>query len=233
MNKIVEALKKLDVTNDNHWTADGLPRLDTVKMLASDQSITRDQANAAAPGFCRENAATWAPAEQGQGGSTGTSESAAPAAPQAAQASAESSAAPASAEQPSKEPEQPAVEQSAPTAADEVQALEEALSAQSEKVEAVRQLRADIEAEFERERQKEDDLRARLEALRPVADSHANAIQDYLASQRKALEERAARIRAIQESGVDLKELQRGLLSPLDGAMSRKTGRGTQRASQG
>ena len=39
-NKILGALLKLDVQNNNHWTADGLPRLDTVKMLASDQTLT-------------------------------------------------------------------------------------------------------------------------------------------------------------------------------------------------
>ena len=74
-NKIVEALLKLDVKNDNHWTADGLPRLDTVKMLASDQALTRDSVTAAAPGFSRITATGYpapsaeqqAPQAQGQG----------------------------------------------------------------------------------------------------------------------------------------------------------------------
>ena len=34
--KIQEALLKLDTSNENHWTQDGLPRLDTIKILASD-----------------------------------------------------------------------------------------------------------------------------------------------------------------------------------------------------
>src|SRR5688572_2067453 len=50
---IQAALAKLDPTNDNHWTGDGLPRLDTVRMLASDQQISRDAVTAAAPGFTR------------------------------------------------------------------------------------------------------------------------------------------------------------------------------------
>lgn len=54
--KIIEALQKLDTANDNHWTADGLPRIDTVKMLASDQTLTRDVITAAAPNFSRSNA---------------------------------------------------------------------------------------------------------------------------------------------------------------------------------
>lgn len=56
MSKIKEALKKLDTTNDNHWTVDGLPRIDTVKMLAADQSITREVLDAEVPGFNRDMA---------------------------------------------------------------------------------------------------------------------------------------------------------------------------------
>ena len=50
---IIEALSKLDVTNDNHWTEQGLPRIETVKFLTNDTSITRDAINAAFPGFNR------------------------------------------------------------------------------------------------------------------------------------------------------------------------------------
>lgn len=57
MSKILEALGKLDPTNENHWTADGLPRIETVRMLAGDQGITREQITAEAPDFSRETAA--------------------------------------------------------------------------------------------------------------------------------------------------------------------------------
>jgi len=53
MSKILEALSKLDTNNDNHWTADGLPRIETVRMLSGDQSITREQITAEAPDFSR------------------------------------------------------------------------------------------------------------------------------------------------------------------------------------
>lgn len=53
MSKILEALGKLDTANDNHWTADGLPRIETVRMLSGDQSITREQITAEAPDFSR------------------------------------------------------------------------------------------------------------------------------------------------------------------------------------
>ncbi len=53
MSKILEALGKLDPTNENHWTADGLPRIETVRMLAGNQTITREQITAEAPDFSR------------------------------------------------------------------------------------------------------------------------------------------------------------------------------------
>lgn len=48
MSQIIEALRALDPKNDDHWTADGLPRLDVVK--ASRTGITK-----AAPNFSRTN----------------------------------------------------------------------------------------------------------------------------------------------------------------------------------
>lgn len=57
MSKILEALGKLDPANENHWTADDLPRIETVRMLAGDQTISREQITAEAPDFSRETAA--------------------------------------------------------------------------------------------------------------------------------------------------------------------------------
>lgn len=57
-NKILDALRKLDVKNDNHWTAQGEPRIDTVKFNVGDGNVdvTRDSINAAAPNFSRSTA---------------------------------------------------------------------------------------------------------------------------------------------------------------------------------
>lgn len=55
MEKLIEALQKLDKANDNHWTSDGLPKVDTVRFLAGDQTITREQISAAAPNFNRNS----------------------------------------------------------------------------------------------------------------------------------------------------------------------------------
>lgn len=51
---ILEALKKLDPKNDEHWTTEGLPRLDVLKDLTGSQ-VTRDALNTAAKGFSRTN----------------------------------------------------------------------------------------------------------------------------------------------------------------------------------
>lgn len=53
--KILKALSGLDANNANHWTADGQPRIETVRMLAADGSLTRDQVREAAPDFSRTN----------------------------------------------------------------------------------------------------------------------------------------------------------------------------------
>lgn len=55
MSKILKALDELKIDNDNHWTAEGLPRLETVRFLAGDQSISRDDITKAAPEFSRQN----------------------------------------------------------------------------------------------------------------------------------------------------------------------------------
>lgn len=53
---IQNALKQLDPTNNDHWTADGLARIDTVKALSGDTSLNREMLEKAAPGFNREQA---------------------------------------------------------------------------------------------------------------------------------------------------------------------------------
>jgi len=62
MSKITDALAKLDPKNDNHWTSDGLPRIDTVKMLAGDPTLTRESITAEAPNFSRQTSGAAAPA---------------------------------------------------------------------------------------------------------------------------------------------------------------------------
>lgn len=56
LEKILKALGELDVTNDNHWTAEGRPRIETVRLLVANGSLSRDEVTAAAPDFSRSNA---------------------------------------------------------------------------------------------------------------------------------------------------------------------------------
>lgn len=236
-NKIVEALLKLDVQNNNHWTADGLPRLDTVKMLAADQSLTREQVAVAAPGFSRTTATGYtapsayqqAPQAQGQHGSTEQQQSAAPAAQQTAPSTEQGAS---SLDKPDDldagQAKQPTMEAVGSGATDEIAALQAELAEQEELVSEIRNHKAKVDAEFDKARKREDELRVKLESLRPT-DNTTDAIQGYLASQRKALEQRAARQQLIKDSGISLKELASGLKSPIDSAMARRVGRGNQR----
>lgn len=49
--KIREALSTLDTKNDDHWTEDGLPRIDAIGL----DGVTRSEVSAAAPAFTRSN----------------------------------------------------------------------------------------------------------------------------------------------------------------------------------
>lgn len=51
------ALTELDVKNDEHWTADGAPKVDVLKEMTGDASLTRQAIVDAAPHFTRANPA--------------------------------------------------------------------------------------------------------------------------------------------------------------------------------
>lgn len=51
--KIREALAKLDTQNDDHWTAEGLPRLDVMKDMVG-EAVSRADITNAAKGFTRK-----------------------------------------------------------------------------------------------------------------------------------------------------------------------------------
>lgn len=53
---LVAALKQLDPNDDEHWTADGKPKMTAVEALMGRSDITRAQVNEALPGFNREAA---------------------------------------------------------------------------------------------------------------------------------------------------------------------------------
>ena len=64
-DKIQAALQKLDPANENHWTADGSARLETVKFNNGGEAISREEIDAAFPGFNKDTAKDFAWPEAG------------------------------------------------------------------------------------------------------------------------------------------------------------------------
>ncbi len=210
-NLIKQALAKLDVNNDNHWTAEGQPRIDTVKMLASDQTITRDDITKASPEFTRESATAalaQAPAAQTSQGN----------------AAADSTVSPANAQPPAI---QDPVVIAEPVNLDE---YDQAIADAWEAVDEMNQARVKFDEEYAKRTKAYDDaVDAKVKA--GAGETVTNAIQGYHESQKRLLEARANRGRTLQEAGLTAKDLSALLpgRSPIDAAMGRKTSRGTQR----
>lgn len=53
-DKIITALGLLDSENDNHWTADGFPKLEPLRFSVG-SNVTRDQVDEVAPAYKRDN----------------------------------------------------------------------------------------------------------------------------------------------------------------------------------
>lgn len=62
MKTLIEALMDLDPENQNHWTNEGLPKLDALKFATGNPSLTRTDVTDAAPLFTRENRVVEEPA---------------------------------------------------------------------------------------------------------------------------------------------------------------------------
>lgn len=214
--KILDALLKLDINNDEHWTSDGLPRMDAIEAILGDKGISRQQVTAAKPGFSRAVAAA-AQAAQAQG-EQGSTEPAVQTAPAAAQ--------PPSTTEPegttSKEEDELEVDDTdEPAVAEARHALKEAQKELAE----LDLARAEVKRLYEEKNAEVDKLTDALEAL-VGKETVGDAIQGYLARQRQTLQERADRMNIIRQSGVNLAELGRNLKAPIDAAMARKTGYG-------
>ena len=201
-DKILDALKKLDVENANHWTTDGLPRLETVRMLAGNQSITREQVSLAAPGFTRTTAGFAAAVEPADSVET----------EEATESEPVPDSAP-SAPEPAPEPE--------PVAPTGDETLRFELTKQERVVQDLRMRIAQMQVEFNKQRQIEDDLRARFNASIPQQKA-GEAIQGYLAAQRAALKRRYDRKAELRAKGVEVEDLKSLMKSPIDEAMARK-----------
>lgn len=54
MGSLLDVLKRLDPDNEEHWTADGFPKVDVVQELSGDNMVNRAQITEAAPLLSRE-----------------------------------------------------------------------------------------------------------------------------------------------------------------------------------
>lgn len=217
--KILAALAQLDVGNDNHWTADGSPRLDTVRLLATDSAISREAVTAAAPGFSRAQPTlaqpAQAPAAPAAGGSTTPATLEAPAAGnEASQGSgnvAQSSVDTAVAADTVKQDGEPSVDE-------RIARIERWLSgAAQEQAELARDVAQATAA-----------LDLLLEAKQKSGEpqSLALTVAAYMESQQRARDQRAARMDAMR--GVKLADVL-PTKAAIDEAFRRRTGRGTKR----
>lgn len=242
--KLLVALTALAVANDNHWTQDGAPRLDTVKMLAGDPSITREQINAAAPGFSRTNpvvpgavqtppaAANSGQAANGTGGDPSTT------APAIAAPASGTQAAAVVAQQGESHGQVDAQTQTGGEGegdgevderAAQIAELEAELASAQARLAEGERAKVSFMAALEEARGDVDKLIEKLESVRGK-ETAGDAIRGYLQRQQQELRERGERILAVRRSGVDLKELSQSITgAPIDQAMARKTARGGMR----
>jgi hypothetical protein len=196
MSKVTEALAKLDVNNDNHWTADGLPRIDTVRMIAGNQALTREMITAEMPEFSRQTASLGASV-------------AAPVVPVVPVAPVE---------QPKEE-----VAEVSPPVEEPVRDFEaELVVAQQELHDAIA-ARNEAQRLVDEKQNAMDEV---ISAQHAYADQTPIevAVQGYLASQKELLTERGRRSQVLREKGVTLADIQDLIpqKAPIDIALSRK-----------
>lgn len=226
MTAITEALQRLDPANDEHWTGDGLPRIDALAKL--DVVATRAEVTAASPQFNRE-ALRAAVADKV---ATLTQAVVAP----DPDGDDYKPAGPGSDANPVEVPPAPRPQ---PTNAEIDHSLGEAIynlmSEGRDEVEATKELLAQAEAatELARKRlvaaQKAADEAAIAELARQPARVFSHDIQDYHASQLKLRHEKAGRLTELKANGLDkLRELLPGP-SKLDASFQRKNGYGNGR----
>lgn len=202
--KIAAALAKLDVANDNHWTAEGLPRVETVRMLASDPSIQRETISTEFPDFTRATA------------SGAAQQSSQPPAPPEAPAAPQPPAPPAAPTQPDAaapaaaapdtavlQPQEQAP--AAPAAASLKEQLEEA----QKHLEEIRVGKRRVDQMFADQQNLVDKLQTELDRERQKNSKHetTHVIQGYLAAQQAEREKRGEAWAKFDATGVKIEDI--------------------------
>lgn len=195
---ILQALGKLDPNNENHWTGDGLPRVETVQYLAADQSITRGAITEAAPNFTREAALQASGAVNQTNGVAGSSDGG------------------------GVTPDiKEGVKGTSENEVDKDVTLLEALTKERETLAKMREILREAKKELDAQETLVADMEAEYEASKPVENTQT-AIMGYLESQRIQREKRAERVQELLGQGIDKKLVSSALRSPLDNAKAGK-----------
>ncbi len=190
-----QALKQLDPTNDNHWTIEGLPRIETVRFLTA-TSVTREQIEAASPGFTRNGVKQPVVNE------------------------------PVTTETPTViEPVvDPVVEPTTEKLTIEIKdvlTLEDRLAIAQNTYDQYHAHMKEVQSKMDEVLTEIRDLNEFI-AIEAGTETSQDAIAKYLLSQQKQLDIRAEKMKMIAESGINLKQLAQDLKSPLDASLSRK-----------
>lgn len=207
--KIIESVAKLDVANDNHWTADGLPRLDTLRILLMTPSLSREDVESAIPNFKRGDVV--------------------------AQNSAQANETPASSNPPTATEETAPASVHAQETAEELPVLNQALTETVVDLEGLQKELEDARANMEEASKVLADAQRNYiqaqnefaylenEVDKRIVNTEGSPIQGYLKQQNADLEDRIERQRAIAESGLTIKDIVTQGRSALDQAfMSRR-----------
>lgn len=203
MSKILEALGQLDPSNDNHWTSDGLPRIDSVKFLSGEPGLTRDDISKAAPGFSRQNPLPKTDAQAAGEQASGTpTEPALPAAPAAPVPGVQLEQAQGGEENGQVQQEEEA--RLAPRELSGAPSLEEQLAVAQEFLADVERAKVSIIRTHAKATAEVDRLINACEKAGPQ-ETTGDSIRHYLESQQRHLQRRAEQLERLR--GIDLKEL--------------------------
>lgn len=206
--KIVAALKQLDVANDAHWTGDGLPKLENVRMLAGDFALSREAVTNALPGFSRAtpNVVQPAPVKLTPivplGGSNAT----------------------------------PATDSDAGGSTSQTQSegaqakLAEALEAAKQRLSVASAAKAKTDQEHAKATAEVDALITKLEES-GTGETFQTQFAAYKKRQAEMREERGMKLKMLKESGIKLSDIL-PTKAKIDEALARKTGRFGQRPTQ-
>lgn len=223
---LLAALAQLDTANDNHWTAEGSPRLDAIKFLMGGTAVSREDVGAVAPGFSRANPVapasnagndTQAPAPQPVPAPTQQPEtvqaSATP--PAVPQAPTEASNATQAGDAGADTQTGAGAEGGEAVAETEVAAAERRYAwAVQDKAEADRELVAAAKAL---------DVLLQAQPQPRAGEAFSDALQHYREGQQKVMAERVRRMEALK--GINLRDIL-PTKAPIDQAFGRKSGRG-------